>query len=176
MEIWPKGARRRAVSRLCAVIVRNRCGIGGKLSDRTDGAAVTAAARNRLTGVERQLEISVRTCLKSADAREIDQPRPVHPHDIERYQSRFLGGEGCSDEVIGAVCEAVFNVISGRTDPKNVAGVEPSRSQTVWGAAGGRSAGPVLTTDRDCCPSRRLSISHSAPPIKKQVTTSFRNS
>src|SRR6266568_7268491 len=127
----PKGAWWRTVSRLCAVIVRNRCGISSKLFDRADGVAVTAAARNRLTGVERQLEISVRTCLKSADAREIDQPRPVHPHDIERYQPRFLGRQGCSDEVIGAVCEAVFDIISGRTDPKNVAGFDPDTRRTV---------------------------------------------
>ena len=117
----PESARWRAVSRLCAVIVRNRCGIGGKLFDRADGAAVTAAARNRLTGVERQLEISVRTCLKSADAREIDQPRPVHPHDVERRQPRFLGGQGAPDEVIDAVGKAVLDIISGRTDPENVA-------------------------------------------------------
>jgi len=106
----PDRARRRGGIRLRAVIVRNRCGIGGRLFDRADGAAVTAAARNRLTGVERQLKISVRACLKSADAREVDQPRPVHPHDIERCQSRFLGGQGCPDEVIGAVREAVFDV------------------------------------------------------------------
>src|SRR6267143_439354 len=80
---WAGGRPVAGVSRLCAVIVRNRCGIGGKLFDRGDGVAVTAAARNRLTGVERQLEISVRTCLQSADAREVDQTRPVHPHNIE---------------------------------------------------------------------------------------------
>jgi len=77
----PKGARWRAVSRLCAVIVRNRCGIGGKLFDRADGAAVTAAGPKSPEPVSSVSSKSpFRTCLKSADAREIDQSRPVHPH------------------------------------------------------------------------------------------------
>src|SRR3979409_1275673 len=56
------------VSRLCAVIVRNRCGIGGKLFDRGDGAAVTAGAPKRLTRVGAQATNSPSALLYSAPA------------------------------------------------------------------------------------------------------------
>src|ERR1700681_4183137 len=120
--LWrPAEVSGRAASRMRTVIGQNRGGIGGKLFNRGDRAAVTAAARDSLAGVERQFEIAVRTCLESAHAREVDQPRPVYPHDIERRQPRFLGGQGAPDEVIDAVGKTVLDIISGRTDPENVA-------------------------------------------------------
>ncbi len=62
--LWrPAEVSRQAASGMCAVIGQNRGGIGGKLFNRGDCAAVTAAAGDGLAGVERQFEIAVRTCL-----------------------------------------------------------------------------------------------------------------
>src|SRR3982074_3066425 len=80
-------------SRMCAVSARNRCGMNASLLDRGDGAAVAAAARDDLSGIERQLKISVRTCLEPGHAPEVDQPCPVHAHDVESCQPHFLGGQ-----------------------------------------------------------------------------------
>ena len=79
--------------------------------------ALLSSSENR----NRWLEVSVRTGLEPGHAGQVDQPRPVHPHDIERRQPRFLGGQGAPDEVIDAVGKAVLDIISGRTDPQNVA-------------------------------------------------------
>jgi hypothetical protein len=108
--------RSAAISGVCAVIFSDRCGISGKLFNRSEGPAVTPAARDNLTGIER---LRCRR-LQPGHARQIDQPRPMHPRDAELCQPGFLGGQGSPDEVIDALCKAVIDVISGRTDPKNV--------------------------------------------------------
>jgi hypothetical protein len=60
------------VSRTSVVVVWSDSPAGGKLVNRDDGATVTAAARDGLSGVEGQLEVSVRTCLKRCHVRQVD--------------------------------------------------------------------------------------------------------
>src|ERR1700676_3738672 len=55
------------------IIVRNRRGSAGERLDRGDGAAVTTASLDRLTTVERQLEVSVRSGRQPGHARQVDQ-------------------------------------------------------------------------------------------------------
>src|ERR1700676_2346473 len=111
--------------------LRQGRGTGGRFFNRDDGAAIAAAARDHLTAIERQLEVAVRTWLEPGDTGQIDQPRPVYPHDAEFCQPRFLGRKRAADQMVASAGETVFDVVSRRADPENVAGLDPDARRAV---------------------------------------------
>src|SRR5438094_241984 len=127
MDFRNLGPRARPGERLRGALKSGRNGA----AMRRDGGFVAPAAHNGLPGIEGQLEVTRRLHLHAGDAVEIGKPGTVDSGEVEPRKLGLRRSQRSPHQLAGAVGKAIFDVIAGRTDPDDLARLDPDAARAV---------------------------------------------